>query len=426
MINKALKALRKTILVICIAWVVFSFFTSCTKTYKEPLIIWTNKSEFVSYAELFNASQDSCKVIVVYKENPAESFPVAKDEKEPDIVIGPWLKNEEVRKYFSPLDYLFNDLQLSRSIFYTQLLQIGNIDEKQYLLPVSFNLPAIIFSNKNQDLISDNYVLSLDEIRDIGATYNVKNESNIFTSMGFAPQWNSTFPYTVAKLKGTNFKESTDFFTWNENRLNLTINYMRDWTSTVNDTTAAEGDFAFKYLYTPFYKLVSSNKCLFAYTSSNILFNLPAEKIQDIEYRWLHENYSIPIEDQIISLGLYKKSKNTDAAEMFILWLMKESSQKDILERQKKMNLNTATFGIADGFSSIKSVNERVFPIFYPIILRNLPVAEYLHCPNILPAHWETIKEKVIIPYLLSEIDTSKEPENNLRERFTEWNKQFY
>ena len=106
---------------------------------------------------------------------------------------------------------------------------------------------------------------------------------------------------------------------------------------------------------------------------------------------------------------------------------MKESSQKAILERQSKMNLSTATFGIADGFSSIKSVNERVFPVYYPILFRNLPVAEYITSPNILPSRWESIKEKVIMPYLLAAVDTgAQEPEMTLQKRFSEWNKQYF
>ena len=65
-----------------------------------------------------------------------------------DIVIGKWLKNEKIRRNFMPIDYLFTDQHINKYIFYPQLLSLGNIDNKQYLLPVSFNLPAIVFSNK--------------------------------------------------------------------------------------------------------------------------------------------------------------------------------------------------------------------------------------------------------------------------------------
>jgi hypothetical protein len=177
----------------------------------------------------------------------------------------------------------------------------------------------------------------------------------------------------------------------------------------------------------PEYKLVSTNNCLFSYTTSDRLFSIPEEKLGDVEYRWLHYNNKIPIEDKIISLGVHKKSKNIDNAEIFILWLMKEETQRAILERNKNMKLNTATFGIAGGFSAIKSVNDRVFSQFMPILMGNLPVAEYLQSPNILPAHWEDIKERVIIPYLKEATDTENQvTEQAFLDKISDWNKQYF
>ncbi len=400
---------------------------SCNSTYENPIVIWTNKSEFVSYVELFNASQDDYKAIVVYKESPAESFPVAKDEVPPDIVVGPWLKNETIRKNFLPLNYLFAGMQLQEQNFYPQLLEVGNINNRQYLLPVSFNVPVIIFSKQNEDLITNNYLLSLDEIKEISLTYNRKNKSKIFTSMGFAPRWNKDFLYTVAKMQGSNFQEQGRSFSWDKSKLDESINYLREWTTTNNETTTAEDDFSFKYLYMPSYKLVSSEHCLFAYSTSDKLFSIPEEKLSDIDYRWIHYENKIPVEDNIISLGLYKKSKNIEHAENFILWLMQEDTQKAILERNKSMKLNTATFGIAGGFSAIKSVNERIFTQFNSKLMGNLPIAECLETPNILPAHWDEIKEKVIIPYLMEATDTENQvTEQVLLDKISDWNKQYF
>lgn len=418
--------LAKSLQGILLAFVGFFSF-SCNSAYENPVIIWTNRSEFASYVELFNASQNDCKAIVVYKNSPAESFPVPKDETPPDLVIGPWLKNEKVRKNFIPLDYLFGSSQLQQQSFYPQLLEVGNIKGEQYLLPISFNIPAIIFSKGNKDLVKDNHHITIDEIKEISVTYNKKNKSKIFTSMGFAPRWNSEFLYTVAKMQGANFQEQGRTFNWDKTSLDNTISYLKDWTKTNNGSTTAEEDFSFKYLYMPEYKLVSTDNCLFAYTTSDKLFSIPEEKLSDIEFRWLHNNHKIPVEDDIISLGLYKKSKNIEAAELFILWLMKEESQKEILERNKKMKLNTATFGIAGGFSAIKSVNERVFTQFNPMLIGNLPTSEYLQTLNILPPHWEQIKERVIIPYLLEATDTENQvTEQALLDRISDWNKQYF
>jgi hypothetical protein len=106
---------------------------------------------------------------------------------------------------------------------------------------------------------------------------------------------------------------------------------------------------------------------------------------------------------------------------------MKEETQRAILERNKNMKLNTATFGIAGGFSAIKSVNDRVFSQFMPILMGNLPVAEYLQSPNILPAHWEDIKERVIIPYLKEATDTENQvTEQAFLDKISDWNKQYF
>lgn len=400
---------------------------SCNSPYEKPIIIWTNKSEFASYVELFNASQDYCKAIVIYKENPSEAFPIPKDETPPDIVIGPWLKNETIRKNFISLNHLFGDDQIQQQAFYPQLLEIGNINNQQYLIPISFNIPAIIFSKQNKDLIKDSYIISLDEIKEISAQYNKKNKSNIYTSMGFAPRWNDDFLYTVAKMLGSDFREQNRSLTWNKTELDNTVKFLKDWTLENNDSTVAENDFSFKYLYMPEYKIVSTDHCLFSYTTSDRLFSIPEEKLSDIEYRWLHHNKKIPIEDDIISLGIYKKSNNIEPAEFFILWLMKEESQKEILERNKKMKLNTATFGIAGGFSAIKSVNERVFTQYNTMLLGNLPVPEYLQTPNIVPHHWDQIKERVIVPYLLEATDTENQvTEQLLLDKISDWNKQYF
>ena len=424
--NKLLNICKKSLLFVFLTIEGF-LFLGCNEKLDKPIIIWTNKSEFASYVELFNASQDECKAIVVYKESPVESFPPEKDEVKPDIVIGPWLKNETIRKNFTPLDYLFHSSQMKHTQFYSPLLEIGNINDRQYLLPVSFNIPAIIFSKKDSDKVTDNYILSLDEIKQIGGDYNKVNKNGIFTAMGFAPRWNSNFIYTVAKLQGADFKEKGHSYTWNQTALDNTITYLKEWTLTENESTTEEDDFSFKYLYMPAYKIVSTDRCLFSFISSKDLFSIPEEKLTDIDFRWLHYNNKIPVDDEIISLGLYKKSKNTDAAELFILWLMNEDNQKAILERNNKMKLNTKTFGIAGGFSAIKTVNERVFTQFSPLLMGNLPIAEYLTTSNILPAKWELIKEKVILPYLLDATNTTKEvSEEDLQERIIEWNKQYF
>ena len=413
-------------LTLCLLFLSIWIYPGCSVSREQPVVVWTNQQDFISYAELFNAVQDNTKVIVIYKQRPAESLPAAKDETPPDIVIGPWLQSEKLRKNFKSLNYLFSEQQINSAAFYPQLLEAGAVKNKQYLLPVSFNLPAVIFSKENEGLISENYILSLDQIRDTAAMFNKQNKSGIYTNMGFAPRWNPDFLYTAAKIKNCKFNENENIFSWDPQKLSETADYLKQWTLSVNSSTSAENDFAFKYLYTPGYKQVTSGACLFSYTTSDELFNLPADRLQNIDYRWIHDNNNIYVEDDIVFLGLYKKAQNSDGAEQFITWLMKEDTQRQLLERTKSMGLSTATFGISGGFSAIKNVTERIFPAYYQTLLDNLPAADYLAPPDALPPRWESLKTRVVIPWLEQATDTEKNtPPVTMETLISEWTKQF-
>lgn len=400
---------------------------SCHNPSEKPVIIWTSCPEFASYVEVFNQSQNRTKAVVVYKEQPARSLPPAKDETPPDIVIGPWLKNASTRKHFTPIDYLFSEQQLNKSIFYPQLLDYGNIKEKQYLLPVNFNLPIMIFDSKNEKLIDENHVISLDQIRTVASTFNEKNKSDTYTAMGFAPSWDNDFLYLTAKLKGAAFRERGTSFTYDAKGILAAVTYLREWTTARDTDTTSERNFQFKYLYMPEYKQVSSGRCLFAYMTSNDFFSLTTMQQSGISYRWVCENGKVPVEDGIITMGLYKGSRNSSKAEQFISWFMKESTQESLLKHTEDMHLDNITFGITGGFSSIKSVNEKVYPLYYRGLLGNLPDENFLTTPSILPYRWPSLKEKVVIPYLTDSTNTnSLTVTHSLEERIADWSKQYF
>ncbi len=400
-------------------------FSSCTRQ-KKDIIILTDQESVASYVELFNSSQNEYRAIIEYQANPSKAFdnPV---ENMPDIILGPWLKNEKLRKNFLSLDYLFNDQRLNTKDFYKQLLELGNIKGHQYLLPVSFNLPLVLFSQKNASLMPDDFMLSIDQIKQLGQDYNKQNKNGVYTAMGFSPRWDSDFIYTVSKLFNTNYAENTPLFSYNLAAIDKTIEYIKDWSVSTNSTTEAEDDFKFKYLYNPSYKLITTGRCLFCYTKSDDLFSLSNDRLQNIDFRWIHYNNQIPVQDKINYIGIYRKSRNQDAAQAFILWLLKDENQKNILERQEKMNLTNKAFGIAGGFSSLKSVNEKYFPLHYPILYGHLPTAENLLPPNILPSNWEEVKKRAILPYL-TEMTSTENTENvvSLETRTKELLKQIY
>lgn len=420
--------MRKTKFSFLLAFSLVGLFYSCSSSVKNSatFIIWTDRQEIVSYTELFNSLQNKIKAVVVYKPRLSNSLPPAKDEEKPDLVIGSWLKNERTRKNFRPLDNLLSPDAVNASTIYAPLLEYGKTAGKQYLLPVSFNLPLVLFAAKNEYLLPDNYSLTLDQIRDTAANFNNKNKNDFYVKMGFAPSWDKEFLYTVTKNFAPCFKEKGTSFIWNDENLLKAVRYIRTWTEEKNTSVTAEQDFQFKYLYTPKYRQVTEERILFAYSTSGEIFNHSFEQIGDIDYRWITINQKTPVEDDIVSMAIYKNSKNPQASQKFIVWFFNENSQKMMLDRTAQMNLASSTFGIASGFSSLRSVNEHFFPTYYRNLLGNLPSEKTLSEPQAFPSRWSSLKERVIYPYLFDALKSNSTTESKeLQDLLNAWAKQF-
>ena len=431
--------LKKSKLYFCTLILIFSFLTSCAQTknggsknsamvyQQDRIVIWTSCREFAQYIELFNKQhKDNC-AILVYKENPALSLPPAKDENPPDIIVGSWLRTDAPQKSFKSLDYLFDTGMLTSDIFYPQLLDAGKRKKAQYLLPVSFNLPAVIFSTDNKDLIPDSYVLSLEQIRSTASAYNAKNKKDAYTRIGFTPLGNDDFLYLTAKVKGADFREEKGEIVWDNQAMLNAISLLKDWVNTENTSAQVEEDFTFKYLFMPYYRQVSSGRTLYAYTTSDNLFKILKEQELSVDYRWIVENQSIFIEDSCTLMGIYKDARNQVGATEFISWFFQAENQRTILETKEKMNLETDMFGIAGGFSSLRDVTEHILPVYYNQLLTNLPPAQMLTVPNQLPARWESYRTLVVEPFIKDSVKLAQgEIQPDHRDYEKEWRKKVF
>lgn len=383
--------------------------------------IWTNQSEFVSYVELFNSSQTRYRIIVEYRENPAEALIQTKNN--PDLVVGPWLKGEKARTKIIPIEYLFNEMRINSRLFYKPLLDLGAIKNRQYLLPVSFNLPAVLFAPEYSKRMENDYSISLETIQALSSDYNMQEDGQ-YSRMGFSPRWNREFLFLAAQMLGSRFEEGSHYLTWNDRLLPAGIEYLRNWSRSINTSTRTEDDFQFKYLYDPPYRLVTSGKSLFSYISSDELLKMPPDKLQNVDFRWLMNDTVIPVRDDIVYMGICRKARNLPAVEAFLIWFFKEETQRALLERSRDMGIFDQSFGISGGFSSLQGINERAFPLFYPILFGHLPPPDTLSVPRILPNDWNRIKEEVILPFLESAVTAEPEMDNPnavLKELLSVW-----
>lgn len=389
------------------AFVLFAaLLTSCERKTARFFVIWTDNPSFVLCTELFNLEHPDTAALVVYKENLAASFPPGADETPPNLVIGSYLKDSHTRLRFSPLDDLFEQGKLDEAAFYPSLLEYGKMSGKRYLIPVSFNLGMVVFPAAAEDAMPHSAAFTLDELKSAASSYNAQSESGEYTRMGFAPSWDEDFLYLVTRLKGAAYRQKGDGFLWDAEALDGAVSYLRDWSTSCNSGTRAESDFKFKYLYREDPLRVTEGHALFSYTVSSEYFAQDPSLTSQLSFRWLSDNSTVCAEDDMTCLALYRGARNRRGAEEFALWLFRADTQSRILERVNTMQVDTRSFGVAGGFSSLRSVNEDAFPAYYRGLLSAQPPADSLSFANLLPPRWRALRHDVIIPYLKEATDT--------------------
>ena len=381
----------------------------------------TDVPEMAVYAASFNASQSQFKIHVKYEPDLAASL-TGKGTK-PALVVGKFIKNTETRNTFQSLDHLFSELLLNQSSFYPGLLELGIQDGRQLLLPVSFNLPLIALSKSQEAGLPDNFVLSLTDLERLGKEYNQKTKE-AFTRMGFGPRWSPEFIYTVIRLYGIDFKPGPTP-RWNFLALENGIEYLKAWSERANESLLKEEEFQFKYLYLPAYRSLEEGRIAFAAMGSSSFFLIPEERRAGLAFRWLSRDGAIPLDDEVVYAGICRGAKGKQVAEAFLKWFYTEGTQRKILEDARRFRSIETSFGVAGGFSAIRSVNEKLFPLFYPSLLGRLPPGSYLSIPPALPAYWPDLRREVILPFLVDATSAValENPNGVLESRIQAWMK---
>jgi ABC-type glycerol-3-phosphate transport system substrate-binding protein len=380
--------------------------------------IWTDHPEFAIYGAYFNTVQSQYKVSVKYYEFPAEELKTSYNT--PDIIVGSWLKNASTGTYFRTLDNILNPKKLSRNVFDPRLFEIGRIDKSYYLLPVSYNIPALVFSKDRNNDLSNPFTIDFDEIKNLSKNYNVETRG-AYTRMGFSPLWNDNFLFTAAVLSGASFREALPL-AWDSYALDNSMEFIYNWTHEINTNSQAEEDFTFKYFFEPPEKLIQNGRIFFSYMESRDFFTLNSDSKNNLDFRWIMEKGRVPIAEDLVFMGIPKKAKSQKAARAFILWFFQIENQRLLLEYSRVNRINENVFGICGGFSSLSSVTEQIFPRLYPELLGRMPPAENFIPPSVLPGNWAAIKERVVLPYLHDRTRREKADETYpLERRLSDW-----
>ncbi len=383
------------------------------------IILWTDKPEIAAYVEEFNSTQDKFRLEIVYKKNPGKDL--LESDNQPDFVISDFLSSPGIIELFSPLTDLLKEERLNNNIFYSQFLNMGKRGEDLLLLPVSFNLPAIMFSNELDSVNIPPFFLNPPEMESAAKEFNETSTSS-FQTMGFSPRWESEVLFLSSVLAGAEFQAlSTGVLSWNNETVTESIEDLKRWSTDINNSFEYQEEFTTKFLYDPGYKLAAEKRILFYYSDLVGFFSIPPEKRKVLDFRWFAMENKIPVLEDVVLSGIPVGAKNTEGAVEFIYWLFSPDTQKKLLKSTQIKRLDT--FGFANGFSSLPGVNENAMPIMYPNLAGLVPPESSLLFPKSLPSYWLELKTDVIIPWFYDRSGDSPQ-EITLQGAIEEWLKQ--
>jgi len=384
---------RKTLLP-AVALAMSILFAGCGSA---TVVLWTDRSEVAPVVELFNAEQDLYVVELRYEADVSRALRIS--EESADVVIAGSIEDASTARLFRPVDRL-----LGRAIdpdeFYEPLLANGSRSGRQFLLPLSFNLPLIYFSEWDVGTGGE-ISLSPEQMRAAGTEFNAIDEERA-DRIAFSPLWDGSFLYELIRFEGLAVEETASGEPeWPLDALLGGMNVAIAWIADDNGGVAIDGAFREQYLYDPIIRLVQQGRILFGYDSSDSFFRRSDEARSGLQFRWLGSEHDIPVLESIVYAGIPVRATNRPGAEAFITRLFDVDLQTELLANNRRKRIDT--FGMVGGFSSLWRVTERAIPDQYPDLRSFIPPAHWMRFPPPSPRHWAPVVESVVQPWLLRE-----------------------
>jgi len=389
---------------------------SCGILAEPRVTLLTDRPEIASYVERYNAFQDTYKVEVEYRESPAQAV---QDGEAGDIAIGEWLSTPQLLARFDSTSDIVKPGKVDPSSFYPGLLSMGSNDNRPTLIPLSFDLPAIVFykpSVSQEELPA--MFMPVEILKSLSHPFNATSKDGFPSAMGFSPRWNPEFLTQMGLVLGARIRAGrAGLPTWDSDGLQRTVDLVKSWMSDVNGGAEPDRAFADRYLVQPYFKLLASQRIRFALTSFSDFMQLPEERRKDLDFRWLSSGGTIPVRDNVLFAGILRGAHNKRGAKAFLEWFCALRNQSALLDSAQSLRLGV--FGITNGFSAYTSVNEKEFSTRYPILLGHVPVPSTLRVPETLPDDWQKVRQEVIDPWLLQ--TAAGQEDQDLTTRVDEW-----
>ena len=378
------------------------FLTSCDQSANRVSTLWTNVPEAASFVEKFNASQQEWQILVEYKEDL--SSVLTTPGRKADLVMARGLASSAVKDSLVPLDFLFDGGNLAKASFYRGILEAGQQGDHVKLLPVSFDLPVLVFSRKNTSGLPG-FSLDLPTVRDWNKRFDAGPNTSLRRKLSFSPRW-GTFGLTLLELEGANFREGFQgSLTWDSGTLDSTLSEYQKWPSPGWDKV---NDFYRKYLVNDAAAPLASGRIQFFPSTLSAYLDRPWQERRDLDFRFVDQDGKVAASDNVVWTGIPASSLTRGAGEHFLAWLFQEKSQELLI--QDARSGDDRNFGLAQGLSALIAPNQGVLVKAFPEMGGRIPAQDQVSFWPGLPLDWNTLKTIVIRPWL----DSSASSESTL------------
>jgi ABC-type glycerol-3-phosphate transport system substrate-binding protein len=381
----------------------------------EPTVtLVTDRPEMAAYVDRFNAVQSDVKVVISWQDSPSQAV---LDGVTGDIVIGEWLSSPAVMDRMDGVGDLVKPGKLDPSWFYARLVAMGSRDNRPVLIPLSFSLPAMVFIPARLQSNPPTMLVSMDNLRTLGKLYNRTGKTGALVNVGFSPGWYPDFITDAALLLGARIRPGRNGLpAWDEAGMQKVVDLAHAWLTDTNG--GVDGDLAFqaRNFVQPWYKLLGSGKTLFALASFTNLFALSEEERRGFDFRWLSQDGAIPVCADVLFAGILRSSRDKKGARAFLQWFCTPSVQQTLLSVNQSRRIGV--FGVTNGFSALKALNEKDLTMKYPLLLGHVPQENLLAFPEVLPDNWLKVRDELTAWVL----DTARGSETGtLETRLEEW-----
>jgi hypothetical protein len=375
---------------------------SCDQSATRVSTLWTNVPEMGPYVEQFNASQREWQVLVEYREDPAAAL--AAPGRKADLIVGRNLTSSTVKDGMVPLDFLFDGGNLAKASFYKGILEAGQQGDHSKVLPLSFDLPILVFGPTAQKDL-DGFSLDLDRVKLLGVQFDTATASKGHQRLAFSPRWGG-FGITLLTLQGANFQEGFQgALTWDSAGLGSGLDLLQNWPSPGWDKVT---DFQHKYLTSDPFPSLTSDRILFSPSTLAAFLSRPWQERRNLDFRYLTREGKLATTDSTVWAGIPTGSLTRGAAERFLAWFFQAETQVKLMVQSKLQD--DRNFGLARGLSALVAPNDALVDT-QPSLSGRIPTREQVRFWASLPVDWPTLKSTVVRPWL----ETPKATESSLR-----------